>query len=302
MQLARLSKHIPTVFVGLMFVISAILKLLGMAAFEMYLYEFQVVSFEVASVASRLIVSAELAVGIALLANIKWADYVAGAMLLVFSIFLIIQIMQGNTGNCHCMGEVFELSPDKSMAKNLLMMMLLWWGHNMSKYLKQSKKSWIVTIVAISLASLIAVFAINRPDFMRLVKEREYSQERLTELLAERYPSALGGDKVVCVLSTRCGHCKMAARKMEGIFSRYDWSDDEILTVFSDPKIASESIDARVDSFFVETKVKRRHVVTVDQDTLSDVSPRVPTIFLLKNGVVQKRYGYRDITTEDFEK
>ena len=39
MQVARLSRYIPTVAVGVLFIISAILKLLGMAAFEMYLYE-----------------------------------------------------------------------------------------------------------------------------------------------------------------------------------------------------------------------------------------------------------------------
>lgn len=302
MQLANFSKYIPTFVVGVLFIFSAILKMLGMAAFEMYLYEFQVVSFEVAAVFSRLIITAELAVGIALLANIKWADYVAGAMLLVFSIFLIIQIKQGNTGNCHCMGEMFDLSPDKSMSKNLLMLMLLFWGHRMTKYFKQSQKNWIITVVTIGLVSLIAVFAINRPDFMRLIKEREYSQEKLTEMLTEKFPSGMKGDKVVCVLSTRCGHCKMAARRMEGIFSRYDWKDDEILTIFSDPKIETESIEERVDSFFIETKVKRRNVITMDQDTLYYVSPRVPTIFRLKDGEVQKIHGYRDIKTADFEK
>lgn len=302
MQLVALSKYIPTVAVGILFIMSAILKLLGMAAFEMYLYEFQVVSFEVAAVASRLIVAAELAVGIALLANIKWADYVAGAMLLVFSVFLIVQIKQGNTGNCHCMGEVFDLSPDKSMTKNILMLILLFWGHRMAKYLRQSKKNWLITSAVIAMVSLIAVFAINRPDFMRLIKEREYSQEKLTELLTDRYPSALEGDKVVCVLSTRCGHCKMAARRLEGIFARNDWRDDEILTVFSDPKIESESIEERIDSFFIDTKVKRRNVISMDQDTLYHVSPRVPTIFRLKDGVVKNIHGYRDIKTADFEK
>lgn len=302
MQLAKLSKHIPTVAVGVLFIISAILKMLGMAEFELYLYEFQVVSFEVAAVFSRLIIAAELAVGIGLLANIKWADYVAGAMLLVFSIFLIVQIMQGNTGNCHCMGEMFELSPDKSMSKNILMLLLLFWGHRMSDYFEQSKKSWIITAVVIGLVSTIAVFVYRCPDFMRMIKQREYSQEKLTELLQERFPSGLEGDKVVCVLSTRCGHCKMAARRMEGILSRYDWNDDEILTVFSDHMDIDEPIEALVDSFFMETKVKRRNVLTVNQDTLYEVAPRVPTIFLLKDGVVKKIHGYRSITTGDFEK
>lgn len=302
MQLAKLSKYIPTFAVGVLFIISAILKLLGMAAFEMYLYEFQVVSFEVAAVFSRLIVAAELAVGIALLANIKWADYVAGGMLLAFSLFLIVLIKEGNTGNCHCMGEVFDLSPDKSISKNLLMLTLLFWGHRKANYFKQSKKSWIITVVAIGLVSLISVFALNRPDFMRLVKEREYSQEKLKEMLAEKFPSALEGEKVVCVLSTHCGHCKMAARRLEGIFARNEWKDDEILTVFSDPKLTTEPIEASIDSFFIDTKVKRRNVISMDQDTLYYVSPRVPTIFRLKDGEVQKIHGYRDIKTADFEK
>ena len=302
MQLVRLSRHIPKIAVGVLFVISAILKILGMAAFEMYLYEFQIVSFEVAAVVSRLIIAAELAVGIALLANIKWADYVAGAMLLVFSIFLIIQLKMGNTGNCHCMGEVFDLSPDKSLSKNLMMMMLLFWGHRMEKHVKQSQKSWIITVVVISLVSLVTVFAINRPDFMRLIKEREYSQEKLTELLQDKFPSALEGDKVVCVLSTHCGMCKMAARKMEGIFTHYGWQDDEILNVFSHTHETSKPIEERIDSFFVETKVKRRNVITMDHDSLYEVAPRVPTIFLLNDGVVQKTYGYRNIYSGDFEK
>lgn len=302
MQLARLSKHIPTIAVGVLFIISAVLKLLGMAAFEMYLYEFGVVSFEVAAVLSRLIIAMELAVGVALLANIKWADYVAGAMLLFFSIFLIVQVQMGNTENCHCMGEVFDLPPGKSLSKNLMMLMLLFWGYRMADYLKQSKKSWTITVSVISLVSVVSVFAINRPDFMRLVKEREYSQEKLTELLQDKFPSALKGDKVVCVLSTHCGMCKMAARKMEGIFTRYKWKDDEILTVFSHTYETSKPIEERIDSFFVETKTKRRNVITMDQDSLHEVAPRVPTIFLLNDGVVQKTYGYRNIYSGDFER
>ena len=302
MQLARLSKHIPTIAVGVLFIISAVLKLLGMAAFEMYLYEFGVVSFEVAAVLSRLIIAMELAVGVALLANIKWADYVAGAMLLFFSIFLIVQVQMGNTENCHCMGEVFDLPPGKSLSKNLMMLMLLFWGYRMADYLKQSKKSWTITVSVISLVSVVSVFAINRPDFMRLVKEREYSQEKLTELLQDKFPSALKGDKVVCVLSTHCGMCKMAARKMEGIFTRYKWRDDEILTVFSHTYETSKPIEERIDSFFVETKTKRRNVITMDQDSLHEVAPRVPTIFLLNDGVVQKTYGYRNIYSGDFER
>ena len=302
MQLARLSKHIPTIAVGVLFIISAVLKLLGMAAFEMYLYEFGVVSFEVAAVLSRLIIAMELAVGVALLANIKWADYVAGAMLLFFSIFLIVQVQMGNTENCHCMGEVFDLPPGKSLSKNLMMLMLLFWGYRMADYLKQSKKSWTITVSVISLVSVVSVFAINRPDFMRLVKEREYSQEKLTELLQDKFPSALKGDKVVCVLSTHCGMCKMAARKMEGIFTRYKWRDDEILTVFSHTYETSKPIEERIDSFFVETKTKRRNVITMDQDSLHEVAPRVPTIFLLNDGVVQKTYGYRNIYSGEFER
>lgn len=302
MQLVRLSKHIPTIAVGVLFIISAILKMLGMAAFEMYLYEFGVLSFEAAAVFSRLIIAMELAVGVALLANIKWADYVAGSMLLVFSIFLIVQVQMGNTENCHCMGEVFDLPPGKSLSKNLMMLMLLFWGYRMADYLKQSKKSWTITVSAISLVSVVSVFAINRPDFMRLVKEREYSQEKLTELLQEKFPSALKGDKVVCVLSTHCGMCKMAARKMEGIFTRYKWKDDEILNVFSHTYETSKPIEERIDSFFVETKVKRRNVITMDQDSLHEVAPRVPTIFLLKDGIVQKTHGYRSIYSGDFER
>ncbi len=302
MQLVQLSKHIPAVAVGALFIISAGLKLLGMAAFEMYLYEFNVVSFEAAALFSRLIIAAELAIGIALLANIKWADYVAGAMLLAFSIFLFVQVKQGNTGNCHCMGEVFDLPADKSLSKNIMMLMLLFWGHRMTNYFKQSKKNWVITSVSIVLVSLIAVFAINRPDFMRLIREREYSQIKLTELLQQKFPSALEGDKIVCVLSTHCGMCKMAARRMEGIFVRHDWKDNEILTVFSDTRVTSAPIEEEIDSFFVETKVKRRNVITMYHDSLYEVAPRVPTIFLLKDGIVQKTHGYRSILTDDFAK
>ena len=127
-------------------------------------------------------------------------------------------------------------------------------------------------------------------------------QEKLTELLEQKYSLGLKGDKVVCVLSTTCGNCKMAARRMEGIFTRYDWKDDEILTIFSDNKIISGPIEERIDSFFDETKTKRRNVIIVSHDTLSLVAPRVPTIFLLKDGIVQKTHGYRSIYSEDFEK
>lgn len=302
MQLVKLCNYFPTVFVGVVFVVSAILKLMGMASFEMYMYEVLNVSFEFASVVSRLVVAVEIILGIALIVNLWYADCVSEGVLVIFSFFLVYMLLQGSTESCHCMGDAFDLSPGKSLVKNVLLIFILFFGPRRTKWLKYQKKPFLKVVAAISLVSVVAVFAVNRPDFMRIVKGREYNQEQLTLMLQREYPLALEGNKVVCILSTHCGKCKMAARRMEGIFKMYGWKDYEVLTVFSDTKIITKPIAEQVDTFFKETKVKRRNVAIVDQERLAEVAPNVPTIFLLNNGVVIKTYGYRNIVTEDFKK
>ena len=121
------SSKLINIGVGSVFIIAAILKLISIDEFEIYIYSFNILSFLLTTFVSRIIIAAEFALGLLLILNrnCKFIRRVTLIVLASFTLFLIYAAIFRHDSNCHCFGELVELSPLESIIKNLVMMALL---------------------------------------------------------------------------------------------------------------------------------------------------------------------------------
>ena len=112
-------KYVFRVLPGILFLFSATAKLIGIDAFEIYLFSFGWFSLGTAYLLARLVIAAEYTLGLLLIANLcpKTAWWGSVAMLAVFSVFLGWLALSGNRENCNCFGELVNLNPLQSLGK-----------------------------------------------------------------------------------------------------------------------------------------------------------------------------------------
>ena len=174
--------HILKVLLGLVFIVSAILKIVGMDQLELYIYSFHFFSLNQSFLVARAAIILELVLGIGLVGNrlhkpIWWGSVL---MLLGYTGFLVYALFLGRTDNCHCFGDVLRFNPWQSLIKNgvLLALFALIYKVN-GKPLKHKALALISTVI---LCGAI-VFVVSPPD--NYTPNYESSQDLNRELFGE---------------------------------------------------------------------------------------------------------------------
>ena len=81
-----------------------------------------------AQIFSKVLIGVELAIAILLLLPFYIKKYIIPltiGILSLFSIHLIVQILDGATGNCGCFGECYTMTPIQALIKNILAILIL---------------------------------------------------------------------------------------------------------------------------------------------------------------------------------
>ena len=148
---------------GVLFILSAVLKFISIDAFERYLFSFTLFSFNFCSFAARLVIAAESLIGFAFILNYrhKLLCRITAVVLAVFSCFLLYLVFVGNEENCHCFGEVIDMRPEESLSKNvgLAILLAVVWRYSGKK---EILSRWLAHIVFV--AVFIAPFIFSVPD------------------------------------------------------------------------------------------------------------------------------------------
>ena len=123
---------LPAWLLGLVFVGSAVAKMLALGPFEVYLVQQHLApSREYAAVAARGLLALELFLGLACFARSGFRRFTLPAimaMLAAFSLYLAyLAFVRKDTGSCHCFGELLPMSPLHSLCKNLALLALAGW-------------------------------------------------------------------------------------------------------------------------------------------------------------------------------
>ncbi|MBE2278808.1 MAG: DoxX family protein [Ignavibacteriaceae bacterium] len=126
MDLKTVLLLIANIFLAVMFLFSGISKLLPVEAFELQLVSEGIFNWSTATLFSRLLIGFELSLGIMLLIRyrMKFVTYpVSFLILFAFTIYLIINlIVNGNSSNCGCFGDLMPMTTVESIFKNLFLM------------------------------------------------------------------------------------------------------------------------------------------------------------------------------------
>lgn len=288
------------VLLGLVFIVSAVLKIVDMDRFEIYVYSYHFFSLNFSFLAARAAIMVELVLGIGLVSNTLHKLYWWGsmAMLMGYTLLLIYALHLGRTDSCHCFGDFLQLDPKQSLVKNGILMFLFILIYRMEGW--QTPFRWLILCLAV-MASTIGVFVVSPPDNYTSSYDSEKNlQYELFDHALDETPLdtlSLREDKqVVCFFSTSCEYCQMAAQKLSLMQRFYGFPADNITFVFmgSEDGIArfyEESASAHYRSVLYPDVVK----------LLKVINGNFPVIVLMDNGEVVHEYGFRNMREDEIK-
>ena len=288
------------VILGLVFIVSAILKVVDMNQFEIYVYSYHFFSLNFSFLVARAAIIAEFVLGIMLVSNclhkLTWWGSVA--MLTGYTLLLIYALVEGRTDNCHCFGDFVQLDPMQSILKNVALLLLFLLVYNAKEW--KTPFRWIVFCLAV-MASTIAVFVVSPPDNFTPSYEPEHSlQTELFEALVDDAPldtlDLRKGKQVVGIFSSGCDYCKMAARKLSLMQQFYGFPPENITYVFMG---SAEG----VERFYEQSEsVRYRHVLYPDVvRLLKAINGNFPVIVFMDDGAVVHEYGFRNMREDEIK-
>lgn len=290
---ARVVALVLRMALGALFIVSAIAKLIGIDRFEIYIFSFNLLPLTWSMMSARLVIVAELLVGIGLIANIakRLVDTCALLMLVCFTLFLGYAALSGRTDSCQCMGSLVEFDPLQSIAKNAVLLLLLVVA--MSARPWSWRPRWFVWLPVV-LAPTVTVFVLSAPDNWLFGPSDEiYNAEQLDSAIApdgELAPLKLAeGRHAVAFLSPGCQFCRMADEKLTHICRRNGLDSTAFVYIIpaADSTVAPLTLDTV--SF-----IRPGHLVPPMTFALITYGQR-PMLMLMENGKVTATCHYRNI-------
>ena len=286
------------VLLGLVFIVSAILKVVDMDRFEIYVYSYHFFSLNASFIVARLAIILELVLGIGLISHClhKLMWWGSMAMLVGYSLLLIYALRLGRTDSCHCFGDFLQLDPKQSLIKNGMLMALFFPIFRMESW--KTPFRWLILIIAI-MASTIGVFVASPPDNLANSDPAHNLQvELFDEMLDEAPLDSLHldeGKQIVCFFSTGCEYCQTAARKLSLMQQFHGFPRERITYLFMGD-------EAEVARFYELSESDRyREVIYPDARMLKVVKGNLPTIVFMENGEVVKECGLRDMQEDEIK-
>lgn len=282
------------VLLGLVFIVSAVLKVLDMDRFEIYVYSYHFFSLNFSFLAARAAIIIELVLGVGLISNTLHKMYWWGSMAMLFgyTLLLIYALLKGRTDSCHCFGDFLQLDPKQSLLKNGALMLLFLLVYNVKEW--KTPFRWLIFCLAL-MASTITVFAVSPPDNYTSAYDSEYNlnEELFRDMLNEPPLDSFelqNGKQVVCFFSTGCEMCQMAAQKLSLMQQFYGFPPENITYVF----MGSEE---SITTFYEKSQSPIYRNVLCDNvlDLLKVINGQFPTIVFLEDGEVIYEYGFRDM-------
>ena len=287
------------VLLGLLFIVSAALKLIEIDHFEIYVYSYHYFNLDESFLVARLAIIIELVLGIGLISHClhKLIWWGCMAMLAGYSLLLIYALHIGRTDSCHCFGEFLQFDPKESLIKNGVLMLLFLLIYRMESW--KTSFRWLILCLAV-LASTFAVFLISPPDNMSSVEpEQNLQMEVFNGMLDEAPLESLNlrdGKQIVCFFSTGCELCQMAARKLSLMQRFYGFPNERITYIFMGSKEAVKSFYKQSESSYY------RNVLYTDLERLlKAVNGNFPVLVFMDNGVAVHEYGFRDMDEEEIK-
>ncbi len=288
------------VLLGLVFIVSAVLKLVDMDRFEIYIYSYHFFSLNFSFLVARAAIILELVLGIGLMSHClhKLMWWGSTVMLLGYTLLLIYALHIGRTDNCHCFGDYLQLDPRQSLVKNGVLMLLFLLIYRMESWIIPFR--WLFLFLTI-MTSTIGVFVASPPDnyTAAYAPERNLQLDVFDEMLNNAPLDSLQlreGKQVICFFSTGCEYCQMAARKLSLVQQFYGFPAENITYIFMGNR------EGIVRFYEQSESAQYRDVLYPDAvRLLKAINGALPTIVFLKDGEVVHEYGFRNMNEEEMK-
>lgn len=301
--MSRIKNILPVilkVLLGLMFIVSAVLKIIDMDKFEIYVYSYHFFSLNFSFLVARAAIIVELVLGIGLVSNCfhKLMWWGSMAMLVGYTLLLIYAQIIGRTDSCHCFGEFLPFNPWQSIIKNLVLMGLFALVYKVKG--RSFKGQW-VALVGVAIASTVGVFLVSPPDNYtpNYHSGKNLNEDLFSEMLSNPPMDSLRlweGKQVVCLFSTSCKYCQVAAQKLSLMQQYYGFPPENVTYVF----VGTEE---GITQFYEQSESAVYHNVLYEDivGLLKVINGSFPTIVFVDNGMVVHEYGLRSMKEEEIK-
>lgn len=274
------------VFLGAVFIVSAISKMLTINSFEIFIFSFGIFSLNLSFILARLVISTEIFLGFMLITGWKQKITISLSLLLlaVFTVFLIYLIQSSKADHCHCFGDIIKMSNPASIIKNICFAFLLWLS-TPSREINLKRRSLYIYILLF--LSLGIPLSITPPAFFVsnwYAKRINYDEQLFNDLMTKN-PELASGKKVVSFLGTNCKYCVMAAQKLSVIANKSGKTEQFVYLFYG--------TENEVENFFNEAGTPDIKGTVLDPDTfLKITNGRMPLILLVDNGVIADKFSF----------
>ena len=298
-NIQNILKAIIRIGIGLFFIVSAVLKLLSLDQFELYIYSFNLLNFTWSTLAARAIIACEILVGILLIIKVKYkpAWWLTMLMLVGFSLLLVYVILFRNDTNCHCMGDLVEIKPSLSLVKNLIAIALLLLVRKEDDYQFGSLGRKLALIGAF-VAAIVPPFVLfpidNVYNLFSKSDNLDFNETAFNALMADSTMQEVNledGNYVVGVISAGCKFCRISCLKVSEMVDNNHLDTNKILFFVW----GGDSTDVR--NFQMETKTENFQYVPINAiNAVHVVNGQFPTYLFIKNGDVESTADLRHLT------
>lgn len=277
---------------GVFFIVTAVLKLLSIDNFELYIYSFGLFDYAVATFLSRLLIFIELTIGLGLILKIFYRQiwWLTMAMMVGFTMLLIYAAIFRNDSNCHCFGSLIELDPTQSIIKNIIVVALLFFIRKAKSHDYQPViKKWLITGTIV--ISLIIPFVIMPMD---VIYNKIYSEKENVNTVAfyesmkdSTFVNLQHGRYLINYALAGCKYCKIGAEKATMMFDRHGISHDKL-------KFFIGGSDEAIEKFVELTGTDDyEHWKIPASEFMSITYGRFPLFVFIEDGKVVKAGDFR---------
>ena len=291
-RFSNISRLTIRLLLGVFFIGTAVLKLLSIDNFEVYIYSFGLFSYTWTTFFSRLLIFIELMVGISLILKIYFKQIWRLTMLMMvgFTLFLVYAAIFRNDSNCHCFGDLIELNPTQSIFKNIFTIALLLFIRKERSYdYKPLLKKWLV---AITLLLSLAIPFILVP--MDVIYNKIYSEKDNVNTVAfyesmsdSTFAGIQSGRYLINYALAGCKYCRLGAEKVTMMIDRHGISHDKLKFIIggSDEAIA-KFVEATGTSDYQHWKIPAPQFMAITYG-------KFPLFVFIEDGKVVKTGDFR---------
>lgn len=294
----RVLKTVLRLLLGAFFITTAIMKLLSLDNFELYIYSFHLFNYLLCTVIARLVIMAELLLGAFLILKILYKPvwWTTMAMLVGFTFLLIYVALFRQDSNCHCMGDLVELNPTLSILKNIITMALMLL---IRKEEPAQFKGWKAVGTVLAVAAFAVPFGLFPMDSVWNLFDRDgqtINESRFEDFMQDSIAMSLDiddGNYIVGYLAAGCKYCKTSGKKLNSIVENNHLDTNKVIFFIwgKEDKIAQ---------YKEETGATHFRYVPIDPITAIEVvNGQFPTFLYLHDGKQIKAFDIRGMVESE---